>query len=124
MKPGVPAIPGDDDRVRKFAAELQAQQGTKGAPGLVLEGYTAGAVLNVLVGRVPPPGHGVEIGERVPVKEHSFMCPNCGAHWFGTSREPDAKSSADWIVNCHGSERSGACGWSGPYREHVRNDDD
>jgi hypothetical protein len=47
-----------------------------------------------------------------------FHCPECGGHHFGTSRLD--KDESEWVVCCH--EEYGACGWSGVYVNHVRND--
>lgn len=41
-----------------------------------------------------------------------FHCPECDGHNFGiVLNKPN-----EWVVECHNK----ACGWSGPYDEHVK----
>ncbi len=55
------------------------------------------------------------------MSEHSFTCPKCGGHWFGSSTSTE--DGAMQTVTCHGGPTawSGGCGWSGPYRDYVHN---
>lgn len=50
--------------------------------------------------------------------EADFHCPDCGGHHFGAGNLNQPKE--EWTVGCH--NEYGACGWSGVYTEHVRND--
>lgn len=47
----------------------------------------------------------------LPEQGHSFTCPDCGGHYFGT----DGTDPDNWIVHCHTMH----CGWTGSHREYV-----
>lgn len=51
--------------------------------------------------------------------EHSFTCPRCGSHYFGSS---DSHTEG-WIVYCHGEHKGEACRWKGSHSDHVKSVD-
>ena len=62
-------------------------------------------------------------------EQHSFTCPNCGAHHFGSSIDPK-NPKGPRIYHCQGNEYGPSdlkpkpsCGWSGSYKFKSKPDE-
>ena len=76
------------------------------------------AEIATLTEKLPPPKFGPFRAQPEEVF-HSFTCPDCGSHYFGTSNMGEPHS--EWVVGCHGEDYE--CNWSGNYDEYVNNSD-